>query len=543
MAPEASLEAPVRRAFRDLALLGFGCAGLGLAMAFAFGRQISSSIQALAAAGVGVPRREFAGLGRTPLREVNEVARSLDAASHELRSSEARLRESETRLKEALYQGRAFVFDADIATDMITVTGGGAEIAGYSGTGPARISGAAIRARIHRDDYANFVGPLKQLTPAAPVLDTRFRLVDTKGENVWIGIRATAVFDDGGAILRLSGLAIDITARVRAEEAQSRLAAIVETSRDMIISVEPGGKIQTWNAGARRIFGYTAEEMVGQSLRMLVPDDVADFDRTVETMERTGSIQTETVRLAKDGRRIDVMISASSIAMPDGTRGSAAIFTDITERKRFEEQQRTLINELNHRVKNSLATIQSIAAHTFRDERHRGALATFVARLIALSEAHNVLTASNWEGASLAEVVERTVAPHQTGDGARFLCAGPSVWLDPRGALALALALHELCTNAAKYGALSNPTGTVAIQWAIELDAAEGTQLSMRWVESGGPPVVPPVSPGFGTHLVRGVLSEDLNARVDMQYEPDGFLCAFVAKMGRSGRGAEAAGR
>ena len=252
-----------------------------------------------------------------------------------------------------------------------------------------------------------------------------------------------------------------------------RLAAIVEHSNDTIISIKPGGDILTWNAGAERMFGYKAEEVIGRSISVLVPPDIGDLPQTVGLMRDFGSIRRETVRVTKDGRRINVLISAGSVKLPDGTRGSSAILTDITERKRAEARQTTLINELNHRVKNTLSTIQSMAAHTFRDRRHTDVRDTFVARLMALSRAHNVLTNANWESAGVADVVAMTIAPHQAEDAARFQCEGPQAQLAPRGALALAMALHELCTNAAKYGALSNDTGRVSISWRIDQAAVE----------------------------------------------------------------------
>ncbi len=530
MAPEASVTAPVNRALRDLAMLGLASSGLGLLFAFATGRRISSSIRALASAGEGLRRNEMAEFAPTPLREVNEVARSLGAASRQLRESREKLRESEDWLQESLRAGRAFVFTIDIAADTISPSGSGAAMLGLEGAAGGPISGAHIRSRINPDDLARALEDLKKISPAAPGYEPKFRFARPDGETLWLALRGAAAFGADGKPARITGLAVDITDGVRAEEAQARLSAVVETSRDMIISVAPGGTILTWNAGAARMFGYTAAETVGKSLKMLVPDELDDHARIVDTMARLGSIQLETVRVAKDGRRIDVLISASTVRMSDGTRGTSAIYTDISGRRRSEARQRTLINELNHRVKNTLATIQSIAAHTFRGEAHAQAVRTFTARMIGLSEAHNILTVSSWEDAGLADIAERVIAPHQMEGAARFRCAGPPVRLAPRGALALALALHELCTNAAKYGALSNAEGLVDIVWRIEAGAG-GRRLAFCWTESGGPPVEPPTRPGFGTRLVRGVLSDDLGAQVTLKYEAAGFICEFDAPL------------
>ena len=461
---------------------------------------------------------------------MNEVADILGEANQQLRLSDARLRESEAWLQESLRIGGAFAFDMDVQQDIVSFSGAGIAILGLSDADSTQTSGRAFRSRINAHDWATALKAARTLSPERPTYAINFRYFRSEGIVLWMSIRATASFDSDRRLTRIAGLAFDMTAQTHAEEAQARLAAIVESSMDMIISVAPGGEILTWNAGAERMFGYTADEAVGRSLRMLVPDDRNDLDEIVATMNDKGSIQIETVRVAKDGRRINVLISAGSVRLSDGTRGSSAIFTDITERKRSEERQVTLINELNHRVKNTLATIQSIAAHTFRNQNDDKLMQKFVARLIALSQAHNVLTRSNWQGANLAEIIAMTIAPHQTDDETRFGCQGPDVQLNPRAALAISMALHELCTNAAKYGALSNAVGRVSLTWRV-LETIEGRRLELQWIERGGPRVTKPKRDGFGMSLVRATLADDLDANVRLEFEPDGLVCNVDAPL------------
>jgi PAS domain S-box-containing protein len=198
---------------------------------------------------------------------------------------------------------------------------------------------------------------------------------------------------------------------------------------------------------------------------------------------------------------------------------------DIHEKKVAEDHQRLLINELNHRVKNTLATVQAIAFQTLKgDLTLPEARARFEARLLALSKAHNLLTEQNWERASLERVV-RDSLEHFAG-GERFVISGPEVWLAPRAALALALALHELATNAAKYGALSAERGRVAIAWSD----AEGT-LRLDWKEQGGPPVAAPVRRGFGSRLIEQGLGGDLGGTARIAFEADGLRCTVEAAM------------
>jgi PAS domain S-box-containing protein len=199
---------------------------------------------------------------------------------------------------------------------------------------------------------------------------------------------------------------------------------------------------------------------------------------------------------------------------------------DIHERKVAEDHQRLLINELNHRVKNTLASVQAIAFQTLRGEMPLAeARARFEARLMALSAAHNLLTEENWGGASLERVVQ-DATEHLAGDSGRFDIKGEPIRLAPRAALALAMALHELGTNAAKYGALSADSGRVSIAWSVEAD-----RLSLQWRESGGPPVEAPRRRGFGSRLIERGLEADLGGGAALRFEPAGLRCEIHASL------------
>jgi two-component sensor histidine kinase/integral membrane sensor domain MASE1 len=204
---------------------------------------------------------------------------------------------------------------------------------------------------------------------------------------------------------------------------------------------------------------------------------------------------------------------------------------EIAERTRAEAHQRLLINELNHRVKNTLATVQSIAAQTQRSaDDPRQSYEAFTERLMALSRAHDVLTARRWEGAELRDVVDGAIQPFDAGGG-RFKVSGPSVWLEPQAALALAMALHELATNAAKYGALSVAAGRVSLAWSVKRDGDDGIELALTWREAQGPKVTPPSRKGFGSRLLERGLAAELNGTGVVDYRPDGLVCAMTAKL------------
>jgi PAS domain S-box-containing protein len=198
---------------------------------------------------------------------------------------------------------------------------------------------------------------------------------------------------------------------------------------------------------------------------------------------------------------------------------------DIHDRKLAEERQRLLINELNHRVKNTLATVQAIAFQTLKgDIPLAEGRARFEARLLALSNAHNMLTEQNWEGAELRRVVIE--ATDHLADPARMVVEGESLWLAPRAALALSLALHELSTNAAKYGSLSGDGGRVEVRWTIV-----GDELRLDWKERGGPPVHEPSRRGFGSRLIERGLEADLGGTAALAFEPDGLRCVITASL------------
>ena len=199
---------------------------------------------------------------------------------------------------------------------------------------------------------------------------------------------------------------------------------------------------------------------------------------------------------------------------------------DLSERKQVEELQRLLANELNHRVKNTLTIVQSIVNQTLRSAADvESARATVNARIVALAGAHDLLTDRSWVGADLADLVARAVAPFVTG---QVTLDGPSVNVLPSQALALSLALHELATNAAKYGALSRPEGRIALRWKVEDD-----RLDLNWQESGGPHVDPPARRGFGSRLIENALSRDLDGQTRLEFASEGVRCWITVALAR----------
>jgi PAS domain S-box-containing protein len=316
-------------------------------------------------------------------------------------------------------------------------------------------------------------------------------------------------------------------------ESEERIRLILESASEYaILTLDPDGRITSWNTGAERILGYSEREVIGQPGHIFFTDEdiAAEMpQKEIASARSEGRAANERWHKRKDGS----LFWGSGVMLPlaERQRGFLKIFRDQTEEREHEEAQKLLINELNHRVKNTLATVQSIAAQTLRASATTAeARPAFEERLFALAKAHDVLTRENWEGASLGDVVEEALAAHTDRHGTRFDIDGPDVRLAPRAALAIAMALNELATNAVKYGALSNESGRVLLRWRVAPDAG-GPVLHLTWEEAGGPPVAPPERKGFGSRLIERGLAADLGGEVRLDYRPTGLVCTIAAPL------------
>ncbi len=320
----------------------------------------------------------------------------------------------------------------------------------------------------------------------------------------------------------------DITVRRENELKAARLAAIVASSDDAIVSKTLDGIITSWNAGAEKIFGYTADEIIGQHITRIIPPELHFEEEEILARIRRGLHidHFETVRLAKDGRRIDVSVTISPMRDNSGNLiGASKVGRDITERKNAEGLQKLLIGELNHRVKNTLATVQSIANQTVHRAKSPGDFATsFGGRLQSLAKTHSLLTQSTWQGAELSELI-RDQLPFGDNEDERITCSGPLVMLNAQAALHLSLVLHELATNAIKHGALSDRRGRLSIRWMVRTETER--KLVLQWQERGGPTVTVPQSRGFGTTLIEKSL-EAHGGVTSIRYEADGLTCDII---------------
>ena len=321
---------------------------------------------------------------------------------------------------------------------------------------------------------------------------------------------------------------IDITDCKTYEEEHARLGNIVAFSHDAIIGITLDGTISAWNAGAEQVFGYPSHEAVGRPWTMLLPPDRSDDEQKLLDRAKRNELarQHDMTMLSMDGRHIPVSATMSAIKDLGGRIvGVSLIARDVTERRQAEERQRLLLAELNHRVKNTLATVLSVANQTLEDAASVAEFRqAFTGRIRALSETQNLLTRTNWAGASIRDLIRAEAAPYVRQDGANFKLDGPEILLTPRAALSLALVIHELMTNASKHGALSSPSGGVEVIWSVRRDGNERT-VKLEWTESGGPRVKPPTRRGFGRRLIEEGISYELAGRAELAFASGGLRC------------------
>jgi PAS domain S-box-containing protein len=298
-----------------------------------------------------------------------------------------------------------------------------------------------------------------------------------------------------------------------------------------VYTTDAEGRLTFYNAAAIELWGHEPELGVSQwcgSWKLAWPDGRPmahhECPMAVALKENRPVRGGEAIAIRPDGTEVPFIPYPTPLRDADGRLvGAVNMLVDITDRKRAEETQRTLLAELNHRVKNTLATVQSLAAQTMgRSGAAAEARRDFERRLLALSNAHDHLSRSGWEAAELTAVLGDVFGPFRTEAADPIRLAGEPVALPPRTAVTLALALHELATNAAKYGALSRPEGTVSVAWRVEPTVA-GRLLLIDWTEEGGPPVVEPVSRGFGLRLVERGLTRELSGAAQITFEPAGL--------------------
>lgn len=296
------------------------------------------------------------------------------------------------------------------------------------------------------------------------------------------------------------------------EETASRLAAIVDSSFDAIISKDINGIIESWNAAAERLFGYLPSEAIGQPVLMLIPENRYEEEVDIISRIRRGErVETfETMRLRKDGVLIPVSLTVSPIKNSRGEIiGASKIARDISALKESERKIRLLLREVNHRVKNQFAVLLSMIRETRKRTDDPEEFEFLIReRIIALSKSHDLLVSSEWVGASVFDLVEEHLKPF--GHEEQVTLSGPMLTLLPNSVQYLGMAFHELATNSTKYGALSGNAGRITVSWQVVVGASGEREFSLAWEETSVPKPGRGNSRGFGTVVLQRVAPQSV---------------------------------
>lgn len=568
------------------------------------------------------------------------------------------LRRALERLSLALSATGLGVWERDIATDKVTWSDTMHQLFGRS---PEQFSGTPdeVLSFIHPDDRAELRrGYQAAMRGDGDFFEQEFRIVRPDGEVRWVFRRGQVRRGPDGQPLSVLGVALDVTERKQADEADARLAAIASAVDDAIVGLARDGTILAWNPAAERMFGYSAAEVIGQSVRMIYPEDAgAEFEDLYRRLRAGEPVRYESVRVRKDGAAVDVAVAATPVrsregrivgvagvardigehkrmeqrlvealaqvlqtnnqhklALLAGRMGTfevdlardaitwsdeiyaqvgidpstpiatlediarfihpddrAAVLArredayrtgepyesefrvvrqdgqmrwlyvraqplpsgnpshvygvsmDVTERKEREAHIRFLMSEVTHRAKNLLAVVQAIASQTARSTSSPIEFAAdFAGRLKSLAASLDLLVRQDWRGVSTVELVQSQLGHYGEPGGSRVEMLGPDLLLTPVAAQYLGMALHELSTNAVKYGALSVAAGKVRIEWRLA-GSRDARRFQISWVESGGAPVSPPTASGFGHLVIERMAAEALQGQVLLEFPQDGL--------------------
>ena len=358
------------------------------------------------------------------------------------------------------------------------------------------------------------------------------RYVRPDGSIIWVDNSVSVIRKPDGTPFGVLAASIDVTRRreveaaLRASELRLRLAMDAGRMAVWEYDVEAGRIVHS--SDLNRLLGLIeTREVPYKEMRERV--DAGDLDRLskialASLQKGEPHFQSEVRYRLSRGEVRWLLVSAEFQLRPGGAVDRViGVALDITDRKRDEEHQKLLVHELNHRVKNTLAVVQALAHQSFAGSTDDAGREAFEGRLVALAAAHNLLTNERWEAASLKDLIASAAAPCDP-EGQRIAMEGPDMRVPPKIAVALSLAIHELCTNAVKYGALSNDRGRVAVRWS-----ASGGRLRLEWVERDGPPVAPPTRRGFGSRMLERALAGELDGKVELDFAPAGLCCSIDA--------------
>ena len=460
------------------------------------------------------------------------VARQVVGANIDLterKKTEAVLKESENRLADALAAGQVMAFEWDAQTRQSRRSDNAAQVIDESiATVPQLLR------RVHSDDRDGFKSAICGLNPDNPSYTLNFRYCCPNGRQIWLEETAKAEFDATGRLLRIKGLTRNISDRKRAED------ALAERNTQLSLA----GKAALVGSYSYAIEADELHVSEGYAALHGLPEGTLMTTRSEwlsrahpEDRERVAEVRKQALR-----KRISEYDIEYRIVRPDNTlrwiesrsiifynkqgipQRVVGISIDVTERKRTEERQRVLVAELDHRVKNLLSTISAIAAHTMdASSSMQQFVAALDGRIRSMALTHELLSGHRWQGIPLAQLLRRELAPYVTKSNTDI--KGPDVLLSAEAGQTIAMVVHELTTNAAKYGALSRREGHVLIRWHSPLNGHASEQLTIDWKEIGGPPIDGQGKSSYGSSVITDLVPYELGGTADLVFAPEGVRC------------------
>ena len=407
------------------------------------------------------------------------------------------------------------------------------QVYAYAGVEPGMLDGDGWAEMVHPDDLADASANWGAALASAKPYETEFRLRRADGTYRWHLARAVPIKGADGTVTKWIGTNTDIDDQKQAvqalRESERRLQLSQNAAGIAALELDIASGMVIGSEGFWDLWGLSPRESVHISVLegIVLPED-KNVRSTPETRREGTAVPNVEYRVRRPDTGEIRWLSRNIDFVHDETGKPVKMFgvmQDITERREAQARQKMLTHELEHRIKNILAMVSAIASQTLRNTDIDTARTTFNERLRALANAHDILNSTRWTRASMEEVIENSISPFPTE---QISISGPSLSINPKMALSLALAVNELGTNALKYGALSVPEGGVTIEWAVDRDDAAAA-MTWRWLEKNGPPVSPPNRRGFGSFLIERVFGADFNGSVRIEYHPHGVECVLTA--------------
>lgn len=497
---------------------------------------VSLALSAVATAIFWIEPRGFFTL--TPLGAVNIALfvasnGAMIAVAHLLRTAFHRLRQSEARLSLSQEVGQIGIWDLDLKTGVLWWSPTHYKLTGFAPRMAPSVT--ALLDRIHPADRERVNAAYEAARQGHDRLDLEFRFIREDGSTLWLAARAELFRDAQGKPSRLLGINFDATPMRTIAGERDRAHTLLQTFFDCIpgaaYAKDTEGRILLGNPGFAAAVGRPPEDFLGKTdLEFLRDENHARALRAHDEAVIAAGVaqQLEEDLLLPDGRLSHWLSIKTPFRDAEGqVKGIVGISLDMTERRRAEQRSRLLADEVDHRAKNLLGVVQSIVRLT-RVEDVAAFKAVLTGRIRALGRAHSLLAASRWDGVDLARLLHEELAPFDRNREEQLHISGPALTLSPGASQALALVLHELAINAARYGALSAERGRLAVIWNMVTDESGAARIELTWTETGGPAVAAPDQPGFGFTTIQGAIEHQLSGKIAFDWAAAGMTCRIA---------------